>query len=148
MKVFMPNFDKRSVVIKGESGEFRIDGLVTVITQDYNSREVLMVAYTDKAGYLETLRTGIATYYSTSRKERWVKGETSGNYQEVRSILIDCDGDAIIYIVRQMGGAACHTGSRSCFFRNHFSQISVAFKAGIREELPYVEIDDINSRFA
>jgi phosphoribosyl-AMP cyclohydrolase len=148
MKVFMPNFDKRSVVVTGKDGEYRIDGLVTVITQDYNSREVLMVAYTDKAGYLETLRTGIATYYSTSRKKRWVKGEASGNYQEVKSILIDCDGDAVIYVVRQMGGTACHTGSRSCFYRNHFSQISVAFKAGEEEELALVDIDNVHPRLA
>jgi len=106
------------------------------------------VAYTDKAGYLETLRTGIATYYSTSRKERWVKGETSGNYQEVRSILIDCDGDAIIYMVKQMGGSACHTSARSCFYRNHFSQISVAFKSGAEEELSQVDLDEIHPRLA
>jgi len=148
MKVFMPNFDKRSMVIKGKDGDYRIDGLVTVITQDYNSREVLMVAYTDKAGYLETLRTGIATYYSTSRKERWVKGETSGNYQEVTGILIDCDGDCVIYIVRQKGGWACHTDARSCFYRNQSHQISVAFKAGAEEELPQVDLDNIHPRLA
>ncbi len=148
MKVFMPNFDKRSVVVKGQDGEYRIDGLVTVIVQDYNLCGVLMVAYTDKAGYLETLRTGIATYYSTSRRRRWVKGETSGNYQEVVKILIDCDGDSIIYVVRQMGSGTCHTGARSCFYRNQSQQISMALKAGAEEELPQIDIDDVHPKFA
>lgn len=105
-----------------------------------------MVAYTDKAGYLETLRTGIATYYSTSHKKRWVKGKTSGNYQEVIKILIDCDGDSIIYVVRQMG-CACHTKARSCFYRNQSRQIFIAPRAGPEEELLEIDIDDIHPNF-
>lgn len=146
MKVFLPNFNKRSVVIINDKGEYRIDGLVIVITQDYVSREVLMVAYTDQAGYLETLNTGIATYYSTSRKKRWVKGETSGDYLEVKDILIDCDGDALIYLVVQKGSGVCHTGAKSCFYRNYNHQISPTFKVGISEDLLQFNVDDINSR--
>lgn len=104
MLTIMPNFEKR-------------DGLIVVIAQDVKTREVLMQAFTDKAGYLETLRTGKAVYYSTSRKRRWVKGEESGNIQTVTGIAIDCDGDAVIYFVEQKGGCACHTGAKSCFFR-------------------------------
>ncbi len=100
----MPNFEKRG-------------GLVTVVVKDFDSDDVLMVTSTDRAGYLETLATGEAVYYSTSRHARWKKGETSGNTQRVFRIHVDCDGDALLYIVRQNGKGACHTGQRSCFYR-------------------------------
>lgn len=93
-------------------------GLVPVVAQDASSKEILMFAYANKEAYLRTLKTGIAVYYSTSRGEIWVKGETSGNTQKVKKILIDCDADALVYIVEQKGAGACHTGERSCFFRS------------------------------
>lgn len=88
-----------------------------MVAQDYLSKEILMVANTDEAGYKETIESGEAVYFSTSRNKRWKKGEESGAVQKVKEILIDCDADAIIYIVEQMGKGACHTGNRSCFYR-------------------------------
>ena len=91
------------------------DGLVPVIVQDYRSQEVLMMAYMNEEAYLQTLRTGKMNYYSRSRGEQWLKGETSGHFQYVKSLTADCDLDTILAKVSQVG-AACHTGSRSCFF--------------------------------
>ncbi len=91
------------------------DGLVPVIVQDYKTQEVLMMAYMNEEAYLNTLKTGKMTYYSRSRKEQWLKGETSGHYQYVKSLSADCDMDTILAKVSQVG-AACHTGARSCFF--------------------------------
>ena len=91
------------------------DGLVPAIVQDYQSNEVLMMAYMNEDAYLQTLRTGKMTYYSRSRQELWLKGDTSGHYQYVKSLTADCDMDTILAKVSQIG-AACHTGSRSCFF--------------------------------
>jgi phosphoribosyl-AMP cyclohydrolase len=92
-------------------------GLVPVIVQDADTGEVLMLAYMNRDAWLKTLQTGKATYWSRSRNELWVKGETSGHIQIVREILVDCDSDTVLLKVRQVGGAACHTGYRSCFFR-------------------------------
>ena len=92
-------------------------GLITAITQDYDTGEVLMVAYMSPESFRRTLETGEAVYYSTSRKELWHKGQSSGNTQLVKELLIDCDADAVLLKVEQRGGAACHTGRRSCFFR-------------------------------
>jgi phosphoribosyl-AMP cyclohydrolase len=92
-------------------------GLVTVITQDADSGEVLMVAYMNRDAWQKTLSTRTACYYSTSRQALWVKGETSGNTQQVREIRVDCDTDAVLLKVDQKGGAACHEGYRSCFYR-------------------------------
>ena len=104
MKILKPAFDKRG-------------GIIPVVVQDVNSGTILMLAYTNEACFLETMETGDAVYYSTSRNERWKKGETSGNTQRVRYAYIDCDGDALIYKVEQKGEGACHTGATSCFFR-------------------------------
>lgn len=93
------------------------DGLIPVIVQDYKTDEVLMLAYMNEAAFENTLKTGLMTYYSRSRKEQWVKGETSGHYQYVKSLDIDCDNDTILAKVKQLG-AACHTGNYSCFYRN------------------------------
>lgn len=93
-----------------------IEGLVTVIAQDFVTNDVLMVAYANKEAIEKTLETGKAHYYSTSRGKIWLKGETSGNTQEVKEILIDCDGDVLLIKVEQKGGA-CHAGYRSCFYR-------------------------------
>lgn len=91
-------------------------GLVPVVTQDLRSGEVLMVAYMNAEAWQETLRTGRVCYFSRSRG-LWRKGEESGNYQEVREIYVDCDADTVLLKIEQHGGAACHEGFRSCFFR-------------------------------
>jgi phosphoribosyl-AMP cyclohydrolase len=93
------------------------NGLVPVIVQDYRSGEVLMVAYMNKQAWDKTKKTGKAYYYSRSRKSLWQKGEESGNFQEVKGAFIDCDNDTLLLQVRQIGGAACHEGFRSCFYR-------------------------------
>jgi phosphoribosyl-AMP cyclohydrolase len=95
----------------------KLGGLVPVVVQDYSSEEVLMLAFMNRQAWEATLKTRRATYWSRSRNELWVKGETSGNYQEVKEILVDCDEDTILLKVLQKGGAACHTGYRSCFYR-------------------------------
>lgn len=99
--------------------EFKLnnDGLIPVIVQDYKTDEVLMLAYMNEESYNMTIETGRMTYYSRSRQEIWVKGLTSGHFQYVRSLEIDCDNDTILAKVKQIG-AACHTGNRSCFYRN------------------------------
>lgn len=93
------------------------DGLVPVVVQDFASKDVLMMAYVSKEAYEKTVETGLATYWSRSRKEIWVKGLTSGNTQNIKEIRIDCDRDTLLYVVEQIGGAACHEGYKSCFFR-------------------------------
>ena len=99
---------------------FRLDvggeKLIIAVAQDYQTNEVLMVAFMNKEAVKQTLKTKKAHYYSTSRQKQWLKGESSGNVQEVKEIYIDCDADAIIMKVDQKG-AACHEGYRSCFFR-------------------------------
>ena len=92
-------------------------GLIPAIAQDYNSGEILMLAYMNQAALDATISTGKATYYSRSRQTLWVKGETSGKLQLVKEIRIDCDDDAVLLKVEQLGKAACHTGHRSCFFK-------------------------------
>jgi phosphoribosyl-AMP cyclohydrolase len=92
-------------------------GLVTAIAQDAASGEILMVAYMNEAAFRRTLELGEAVYWSTSREELWHKGQQSGNVQVVKELRVDCDGDAVLMKVEQRGGAACHTGRRSCFYR-------------------------------
>jgi len=92
-------------------------GLVPVITQDWRTKEVLMLAYMNSEAWLHTLATGKATYWSRSRSSLWIKGESSGNVQHVKAIFIDCDDDTVLLQVEQIGDAACHTGYRSCFYR-------------------------------
>lgn len=92
-------------------------GLVPAIVQDFQSGEILMLAYMNSDAFNATLSTGKATYYSRSRQTLWVKGETSGNMQLIKEIRIDCDDDTVLLKVEQQGGAACHTGHRSCFFK-------------------------------
>jgi len=91
-------------------------GLVPVVAQDAKSGEILMVAYANKEAVEKTLQTGYAHYYSRLRRRLWMKGEESGNKQKVIKILVDCDADSLIYLVEQIG-VACHTGNRSCFYR-------------------------------
>ena len=92
-------------------------GLIPAIVQDYQTGEILMLAYMDLDAFNATLSTGKATYYSRSRQTLWVKGETSGNTQRIKEIYIDCDNDTVLLKVEQLGGAACHTGHRSCFHK-------------------------------
>ncbi len=93
------------------------NGLVPVVAQQAGGGRVLMLAWADRAALEQTRQTGYATYYSRSRARQWRKGEESGNVQRVREIRVDCDGDAVLYLVEQAGGVACHTGRESCFFR-------------------------------
>jgi len=92
-------------------------GFVTAIAQDHQTGEILMVAYMNEASFRETLARGEVVYWSTSRDELWHKGESSGNVQVLKELRVDCDGDAVLLKVEQKGGAACHTGKRSCFYR-------------------------------
>ncbi len=94
--------------------QFGPDGLLPAIAQQWDTGEVLMLAWMDEEAVRRTLTTGRGTYWSRSRQEYWVKGETSGNTQRVKELRIDCDGDAILLLVDQQG-PACHTGLRSCF---------------------------------
>ncbi len=99
-----PNFEK-------------MGGLIPAIVQDAETGEVLMLAYMNEEAWQRTLETGKAHYFSRSRQKIWLKGESSGHVQEVHEILIDCDADTVLLKVKQLGGAACHTGYRSCFYR-------------------------------
>lgn len=95
----------------------KMNGLLPAIVQDYKTDEILMLGFMNEEAWKSTLSTGRATFFSRSRQTLWVKGETSGNIQIVKEIRIDCDNDAVLLIVEQIGGAACHTGYRSCFFK-------------------------------
>jgi phosphoribosyl-AMP cyclohydrolase len=97
--------------------DFAKHELIPVIAQDEATGDVLMLAYMNRAAYEETLQTGRLVYWSRSRRKLWRKGEESGHVQELRSIYFDCDADALLVKVHQIGGAACHEGFRSCFFR-------------------------------
>jgi len=103
MTVCQPDFEKAE--------------LLPVIAQDRDSGDVLMLAYMNREAYLETLQTGRVCYFSRSRGKLWRKGEESGNVQQLDSVYLDCDSDTLLVKVVQVGGAACHTGYRSCFFR-------------------------------
>ncbi len=92
------------------------DGLIPAIIQDADSGEVLMIAYMNRESLQRTVATGLCTYWSRSRQKFWVKGETSGHVQRVQRILVDCDADAVLIQVEQVG-VACHTGHRRCFYR-------------------------------
>ena len=92
-------------------------GLVTAIAQDEGTGEILMIAHMNDEAFRRTLELGEVVYWSRSRNSLWHKGEQSGNVQRVKRVLIDCDGDAVLLQVEQQGGAACHTGRRSCFYR-------------------------------
>jgi phosphoribosyl-AMP cyclohydrolase len=100
-------------------------GLVPVIAQQAPGGRVLMLAWADRAALEETRRSGLATYYSRSRRRAWRKGEESGQVQRVQEIRLDCDGDAVLYLVAQSGAVACHTGRASCFYRRLDGQVWV-----------------------
>ena len=104
--------DPASLLDFGKGG-----GLVTAIAQDHASGEVLMVAHMNEESFRKTLESGEVVYWTRSRKKLWHKGEESGNVQKVKQLFIDCDADVVLLKVEQVGDAACHTGRRSCFFR-------------------------------
>jgi phosphoribosyl-AMP cyclohydrolase len=95
----------------------KMGGLIPAIVQDYKTGDVLMLAFMNQAAWDQTLKTGRATYFSRTRKVLWVKGLTSGHIQRVKEIRVDCDNDTVLLKVEQVGGAACHTGYASCFFK-------------------------------
>ena len=107
---------KKKIKFNLKSLKFNKQGLIPAIIQDYKSGEVLMLAYMNKESVSRTLKSGKTCFWSRSRKKYWVKGKTSGNYQSVKTITYDCDMDALLVKVRQVG-VACHTGNRSCFYR-------------------------------
>jgi len=105
-----------------ETIKFNSDGLVPAVIQDVDDNKVLMVAYMNKEALLRTIETKRTWFYSRSRKKLWMKGETSKNIQIVKEIYFDCDADCILVKVKQVGGASCHTGYRSCFYRKIISK--------------------------
>jgi len=116
---FAPRGDKKTI----EEGlalspKFDDKGLITAVTCDHLTNEVLMVAYMNEEAFAETIATRQAVYFSRSRQKLWRKGEESGHVQKVKYILIDCDQDALVLKVEQIGGACCHVGYRSCFYRS------------------------------
>lgn len=106
--------------------------LIPVIAQDEATGDVLMLAYMNREAYAETLRTGRVCYWSRSRGKLWRKGEESGNVQELKSVWYDCDADTLLVKVHQIGGAACHEGYRSCFFRRIDPQTGTSSTVGER----------------
>jgi len=96
----------------------KLNGLIPVITQDCKTGKVLMLAFMNKEAYKKTLETSNVWYYSRTRNKLWMKGEESGNVQIVKEILVDCDADTLLIKIEQKGGAACHEGYESCFFRD------------------------------
>lgn len=123
-----------------EKVEFDKKGLVPAILQDINTGQVLMLAYMNKESIKKMDETGKATFYSRSRQELWLKGETSGNYQLVKEISLDCDGDSILVKV-EPEGPACHTGNQSCFYREFYREAN-----GSGWEIIYKLEDIIKSR--
>ena len=95
----------------------KLNGLVPAIIQDYQTGDVLMLGFMNQEAWERTLVSGKATFFSRTRQALWVKGKTSGNIQVVKEIRIDCDNDSVLLRVEQVGGAACHTGHKSCFFQ-------------------------------
>ncbi|MBU0951963.1 MAG: phosphoribosyl-AMP cyclohydrolase [Elusimicrobia bacterium] len=100
-----------------DSLKYDANGLILAIVQDYKTGKVLMVAYMNRESFLLTSKNKKACFFSRSRQKLWLKGESSGNVQLVKEIFVDCDADCILLKVKQIGGAACHTGYQSCFYR-------------------------------
>ena len=116
MEIKMNKDSEERIALSWENLKTNSDGMVPVIVQDAENDQVLMLAYMNREAYETTLSSGKMTYFSRSRKALWIKGETSGHFQYVRELRIDCDMDTILARVEQIG-AACHTGNRSCFYR-------------------------------
>ncbi len=115
-----PKIEDKQALEAGDvlAPRFNADGLITAIAQDHQTGTILMLAHMNELALSKTLETGKAHYWSRSRNELWLKGETSGNIQTVHEVLIDCDQDAVIMKVTAAGGSACHTGRVSCFYRS------------------------------
>lgn len=113
----LENLEKWEAKFEFDDLKLNGDGMIPVVTQDSENNEVLMLAYMNKEAFEKTLETGLMTYWSRSRNELWTKGLTSGHVQYVKELKIDCDKDTILAKVEQVG-AACHTGNRSCFYRD------------------------------
>lgn len=103
----------------------KMGGLVPAIIQDYETGQVLMLAYMNKIAWEKTLETGRAWFYSRSRDKQWMKGESSGHVQMVKEVYVDCDDDTVLLKVEQVGGAACHKGYASCFFRKLNGDVTI-----------------------
>ena len=131
-----------------EMVKYNADGLIPAVTQDIRTDEVLMLAYMNEESLRKTIETGRAYYYSRSRQKLWLKGETSGHFQKVRSISIDCDGDTLLLKVEQTG-AACHTGHHSCFFTrmdaNELASPNVIGEAASQDNIEPLQRDDVQS---
>ena len=110
--------------------KFDEKGLVTCVIQDYHNKHVRMVAYMNKEALEKTLATKQMTYFSRSRNMLWVKGETSGYFQTMKGLSIDCDGDALLFQVEQKGGISCHTGNVTCFYRDLDEDIEITLNRG------------------
>ena len=106
-------------------------GLVPVIAQDYHSKKVRMMAYMNEEALLKTLETGRVHYFSRSRQELWLKGETSSHYQYLKQISVDCDGDTLLLQIEQAGGISCHTGNSSCFYRELTEEVVEAEREAV-----------------
>jgi phosphoribosyl-ATP pyrophosphohydrolase/phosphoribosyl-AMP cyclohydrolase len=117
-----------------ESLKFSENGLIPAVVQDAASKDVLMVAYMNKESLKRSLQTGKTWFYSRSRNCLWLKGETSGNYQYIREVWVDCDSDTLLFLVDQQG-VACHTGARSCFYRSVGKAESRANHSQVIDEL-------------
>lgn len=111
------SLSQRDRVVSESGPDFTKSELIPVITQDAETGDILMLAYMNQTAWQETLKTKRVCYYSRSRGKLWRKGEESGNVQELKAVFYDCDADTILVKVHQIGGAACHTGYRSCFYR-------------------------------
>ena len=116
-KLFCGTTIRRAVDIELAQVAYDADGLVPAIVQEESTGQVLMMAWMNEDALRATLRTGRMTYWSRSRREQWVKGETSGDRQRLRRAYYDCDGDTLLFVVEQEGRGACHTGEHSCFYR-------------------------------
>ncbi len=103
-------------LMKKEMDFTKMDGLIPAVIQDYQTNEVLMIGFMNEEAYQKTLETGRVWYWSRTRNKLWNKGETSGNFQNVKEIFVDCDDDSLLIKVEQVGGITCHTGNRTCFF--------------------------------
>ncbi|MFW6235105.1 MAG: phosphoribosyl-AMP cyclohydrolase [Spirochaetota bacterium] len=119
------------------------DGLIPAVVTDHASGEVLMLAYMNEEAFRKTLETREGWYFSRSRNELWHKGETSGNTQRVHEVLVDCDEDTVWLRVEQRGGAACHTGFRSCFYRRVLVDTDGRIQTEQRIEHPTVDPQEL-----
>ena len=123
--------DEQTIAI-GDKLVFNSDGLIPVIAQDYQSRQLLMMAWMNREALELTVKEGIAVYWSRSRSKIWRKGEESGHFQKLVEIRTDCDNDVILLLVEQVGKIACHTGREHCFYRrwkkNHWEEVEEVIK--------------------